>query len=64
MFENYPDVVSVDDLQEMLGIGKNTAYKLVKDKIIKSVQIGRQHKIPKCYIIDFLLNNEQTQPTM
>lgn len=54
MFSAYPDVVSVDELTKMLGIGKNTAYKLINDKVIKSVQIGRQHKIPKIYIIEYL----------
>ena len=54
LFSTYPDVVTVDDLTKMLGIGKNTAYKLINDKKIKSVQIGRQHKIPKCYVIEYL----------
>lgn len=54
MFSSYPDVVSVDDLTKMLGIGKNTAYKLINDKVIKSIQIGRKHKIPKIYIIEYL----------
>lgn len=62
MFDKFPDVVSVDELQEMLGIGKNTAYKLINDKKIKSVQIGRQHKIPKCYIIDFLMKDDDNAP--
>ena len=54
MFQSYPDVVSVDELQNMLGIGRNTAYKLINEKKIKSVLIGRQHKIPKCYIVEYL----------
>ena len=54
MFQNYPDVVSVDDLTSMLHIGKNTTYKLINDKVIPSVRVGRQHKIPKCYVIEYL----------
>lgn len=64
MFANYPDVLNVEDLEPMLGIGKNTAYKLVKDKKIKSVHIGRQYKIPKCCVIEYLLNDDQSQSTM
>ena len=54
MFVSYPDVVSVAQLQQMLGIGKNTAYNLIKKKIIKSVRIGRVHKIPKANVIKYI----------
>ena len=37
IFENYPDVVTVEQLASMLGISTKTAYKLVKEKQIKSV---------------------------
>ena len=53
LFKNYPDVVNVAQLQQMLGIGKNTAYTLLKDKKIKSIKIGRVHKIPKINVINF-----------
>ena len=33
MFENYPDVVEVDDLRKMLGgISKKLAYRLLSDQ--------------------------------
>lgn len=57
MFTDYPDVVTVEQLQEMIGIGKNTAYKLVNDGAIKSVKIGRTYKIPKCFVMDYLLTD-------
>ena len=30
MFENYDDVVHVEDLMEMLDIGRNKAYELLQ----------------------------------
>ena len=54
IFENYPDVVTVEQLASMLGISTNTAYKLVKEKQIKSVCIGRIYKIPKIYVLEYL----------
>lgn len=57
MFLDYPDVVSVEQLQEMLNVGKNTAYKLINDGDIKSIKIGRTYKIPKQFVADFLLNS-------
>lgn len=56
MFENYPDVVEVDDLRRMLGgISRKLAYRLLADQEIKSVRIGRTYKIPKLCIIEYLM---------
>ena len=54
LFANYPDVVTVSQLQEMLQIGRNTAYRLVATGKVKSIQIGNKYKIPKCFVIDYL----------
>ncbi len=52
--QNYPDVVTVEQSASMLGISTKTAYKLVKEKQIKSVCIGRIYKIPKIYVLEYL----------
>lgn len=54
MFDTYPDVVTVKELCYMLQIGKNTAYDLLKNNKIKSIRIGKVHKIPKSYVIKYL----------
>ena len=54
MFENYPDVVKVDDLCKMLGICKSLAYRLLHNGQIESIRVGRVHRIPKPCIIDYL----------
>lgn len=59
VFENYPDIVSVSQLQEMLGIGKNKAYELINTHQIDSIKIGRIHKIPKANVINFLNKNSE-----
>lgn len=61
MFDNYPDVVGVDELCEMLKIGKNSAYRLINDKKILSIRIGRIIKIPKKYIVEFCVNNNKIE---
>lgn len=59
MFENYPDVVEVSDLREMLGgISKKLAYRLLADQEIRSVKVGRAYKIPKVCVIEFLMGEE------
>lgn len=56
IFSDYPDVVGIDDLTHMLGIGKNKAYEFVNTNKIQSIKIGRKHIIPKFRIIEFLQN--------
>ena len=59
MFENYPDVVEVEDLRKMLGgISKRLAYKLLAEQEIRSVRVGRVYKIPKICVIEYLLGEE------
>ena len=54
MFKQYPDVVTIAQLQTMLGIGRTGAYRLIKSGEIKSVRVGRIYKIPKANIIKYL----------
>lgn len=56
LFKDYPDVVRVYQLKEMLHkTGKNKIYKLLKDKKIHSKRIGRDYYIPKVSIINYLM---------
>lgn len=60
MFHSYPDVVHVDELREMLGgIGRTTAYALLKSGRIESVKMGRVYLIPKINVIRFLCESEK-----
>lgn len=59
LFTNYPDIVDISQMRKMLGnIGITLAYKLLKEKRIKSIKIGREYRIPKSCIIEYLLNNK------
>jgi len=55
LFHEYPDVVNVDELCRMLGgIGRKSAYTLLREKKIGSVKVGRSYRIPKLNIIRYL----------
>ncbi len=58
LFTDYPDVVNTTQLQEMLGVSKATVYRLLKDKIIQSVKIGHQIRIPKISVISYCTNEK------
>ena len=56
LFKDYPDVVKVKELKEMLTkMGKNKIYDLLKNKKIYSKKIGRDYYIPKVSIIKYLM---------
>ena len=53
-FDDLPLTLRVEDLIEILHIGRNTAYELVHSGQIHSIKIGRQLRIPKQALIDYL----------
>ena len=57
--ENYNDMISLDDLCEMLSIGKNTAYRLLKTNQIKPFKIGRIWKIPRDAVSQYVISQSQ-----
>lgn len=57
MFHDYDDIITVDTLMEMLDIGRNSAYHLLKTNQIKSVKIGRTYRIPKQSVQDYILSS-------
>lgn len=62
MFIEYPDVVGVPEVQQMLGgISKKLAYRLLSQNEIYSIRIGREYKIPKCAVVEYLLWEEMCQ---
>ncbi len=57
MFVDYPDVVAVPQLCEMLGgIGRKEAYKLLHSGKIEYLNDGKGFKIPKICVLAYLLN--------
>ena len=53
-FDELPLTLRVEDLMPILGIGRNTAYELIRCGKIRSIRIGRQLRIPKDAIQDYL----------
>ena len=55
MFAEYPDIVTVKDLQAMLGISRHAAYDLLGEGEISCIRLGNAYKIPKINVIDYVL---------
>ena len=57
MFAEYPDIVTVKDLQDMLGISRHAAYDLLGEGEISCIRLGNAYKIPKINVINYVLKS-------
>ena len=55
MFNEYSDLVNVEELCEMLSIGKNAAYTLLASGELSAFRFNRTWKIPKLSVIDYII---------
>ncbi len=53
-FDDLPLTLRVEELMPILGVGRNTAYELIRSGQIRSVRIGRKIRIPKSEVLAFL----------
>ena len=52
--DDLPMTLRVEELMPILGIGRNTAYELVRSGRLRSIRVGRQIRIPKAEVLRFL----------
>ena len=52
--KEYPDVLDVTHVKEILMIGINLAYKLLKENKIANVKVGRKMIVSKSSVIKYL----------
>lgn len=60
--EHYPDVLNVEDIQEILGVGRRQAYNLVSSGQFHTVRVGKRIKILKAVFVRWLNDKEETTP--
>lgn len=60
MFPEFPDIVTVTQLQEMLGVSRHLAYDLINDGSIRGLKIGNAFKIPKVSVIEYVMDQNRT----
>lgn len=54
MFREYPDILTVAQVAQALGIGKKAVYDLVNKKILGALRLGRTIKIPKFVLEEYV----------
>ena len=53
------ELLTIDQLCQILQIGKNTAYKLLQTGEIKGFRVGRSWKIPRDSVIEYVSNQSK-----
>lgn len=61
MFEEYPDVLTVEEACEALRIGENAMYELLGSGKLKGYRNGRVWRIPKVAVQEYIHTNIQTK---
>ena len=54
MLNQYNDILTIDELCEVLMIGRNRAYKLLNSQELQGFRIGKIWKIPKIAVDDYI----------
>lgn len=57
MFNEYGDIITIEEMCELLRIGKNTAYSLLISGKVKAFREGRKWKIPRIALESYVLSN-------
>lgn len=60
LFVGYPDLVNVTQMCAMLGgISVKTGYRLLKSGKIRHLKVGREYRIPKLCLLEYLAGENE-----
>lgn len=54
ILKDYPDVMSIEQMCEILSVSIKTGYRILREGKIKSLKVGRSYRIPKAHILTYL----------
>lgn len=54
MFKEYPDILTVRQAAEALGVGVKLVYALVNQKELGALRMGRTIKVPKFCLEEYI----------
>ena len=62
IFSDYPDIVTVRDLQKMLGISRQAVYDLLAEGELGGIRLGNAYRIPKLNVVRYVLTKSAGRP--
>ena len=54
MLKDYPDVMSIEQMCEILSISTKTGYRILREGKICCLKVGRAYRIPKAHLFTSL----------
>lgn len=54
MLKEYPDVMDISQVCEILGVSTKTGYRIIKEGKIRYIKVGRAYRIPKAHLFTYL----------
>ena len=57
MFEQYPDILTVEEVCEALRMGYNAVYGLLNEGKLRAYKNGRVWRIPRDALKEYILKN-------
>ena len=54
MLKSYPDVLTIQQMCEILGISTKTGYRILREKKICCLKVGRSYRVPKAHLFTYL----------
>ena len=64
LFSEYPDIVTVRQMQDMLNISRHVAYDLIHSGAVRCIKLGNAYKIPKINVILYVLQSGMVESMM
>ena len=54
VFKEYPDVLDVKQVSQLLGVSTKTVYRLLRSGTMDSFKVGREFRIPKITVMKYV----------
>lgn len=54
LFKDYPDILTVSDVAEIMRVGKKTVYTLMRTGKLRYAKVGKKHVSSKAWVKDYL----------
>jgi excisionase family DNA binding protein len=64
MLRNCPDVISVQQMCDILHISTKTGYRMIRKQEIQVLKIGRSYRVPKLSILRHLTDCQKPLPVV
>ena len=55
MLRDYPDVLNIEQMCDILSVSTKTGYTLLKKGKVQHLKVGRSYRIPKALLLTYLI---------